>query len=196
MGRGAGRRRGAAARGPTRPRRRPGLRAGRARGTVGWRDRADAERPGTRNRIGIVRRGRAPGPRVPQRRRGASAGDAWHAAGRELRERFSGPDGEVGAQTGHRPVPLDPDPLRTARPPPGELAVAARLPLLTELTAPYRVPTAVIRWFTPPITPGRVDPAWADAAAALTHLRALTAEGVLDWDTDSGTPPPDPDAPA
>ena len=54
-----------------------------------------------------------------------------------------------------------------------------------------RVPADVAGWFTPPIAPGRVDPAWADAVAALTHLRALTTDGVLDWDTDYGAPPRD-----
>jgi hypothetical protein len=162
----------------------------------GWRDRVDVESPGTRHRIGIVRRG-------------AGAGTAGFlsddevlrlalrglAAGRDLRDRFTGHDGEIDAQTGtdrYRWIRIRTE-LRDRRR--ESLAVAARLPLLTDLTAPYRVPTAVTRWFTPPIKPGRVDPAWADAAAALTHLRALTAEGVLDWDTDYGAPPPDPDAP-
>jgi hypothetical protein len=35
-------------------------------------------------------------------------------------------------------------------------------------------------------------PAQPDALAALTHLRALTDGGVLDWDTDYGAPPRDP----
>jgi hypothetical protein len=162
----------------------------------GWRDRADAESPSTRNRIGIVRRGQGTGTagfvRDAEVLRLALRG---LAAGRDLRDRFTGPDGEIGAQTGtdrYRWIRIRSE-LRERRR--ESLAVAARLPLLTDLTAPYRVPTAVTHWFTPPIKPGRVDPAWADAAAALTHLRALTAEGVLDWDTDYGAPPPDPDAP-
>jgi hypothetical protein len=69
------------------------------------------------------------------------------------------------------------------------LAVAARLPLYGDLVATYRVPSDVAAWFTPPVPGGRVDPAWADASAALTHLRALTTDGVLDWDTDYGAPP-------
>ena len=73
------------------------------------------------------------------------------------------------------------------------LVVAARLPLYGDLAATYRVPADVAGWFTPPVPPGRVDPAWADATAALTHLRTLTTDGVLDWDTDYGAPPPDPD---
>jgi hypothetical protein len=167
------------------------------RAPAGWRDRVDAESPGSRNRIGIVRRG-------------AGAGAAWflgddevlrlalrgHHAGRELRERFTGHDGEIGAQTGtdrYRWIRMRSE-LRDRRR--ESLAVAARLPLLTDVAAPYRVPAAVAGWFTPPVTPGRVDPAWADAAAALTHLRALTTNGVLDWDTDYGGAPADPDAPA
>ncbi|HYJ75830.1 MAG TPA: hypothetical protein VEV65_09540 [Kineosporiaceae bacterium] len=162
----------------------------------GWRDRAAAESPGTRNRIAIVRRGA-----------GATGTAGFLAddevlrlalrgceAGRELRWRFTGQDGEIHGQTGtdrYRWIRV-----RTAL---GErrresLTVAARLPLLTDLPGAYRVPAAVTGWFTPAIAPGRVDPAWVDATAALTPLRALTAEGVLDWDTDYGAPPPDPDA--
>jgi hypothetical protein len=163
----------------------------------GWHDRVAAESPGTRNRIGIVRRG-------------AGAGTAGFVddgevlrlalrgshAGRELRERFAGHDGEIDAQTGtdrYRWIRMR-STLRGLRR--ESLAVAARLPVLTDLAAPYRVPVAVAGWFTPPVPPGRVDPAWADAAAGLTHLRALTTNGVLDWDTDYGAPPDDPDAPA
>jgi hypothetical protein len=119
-----------------------------------------------------------------------------HHAGRELRERFTGHDGEVSAQTGtdrYRWIRIRTE-LRERRR--ESLTVAARLPLLSDLPGAYRVPTAVAGWFTPPIPPGRVDPAWADATAALTHLRALTADGVLGWDTDYGAPPTDPDAPS
>ncbi len=174
--------------------------AGFARATLaaasGWRDRMAAELPGTRNRIGIVRRGAGAttGPFMPDDEvlRLALRG---HHAGRELRERFTGHDGEIEAQTGT-------DRYRWARIRVAlrdqrreGLAVAARVPLLSDLSAPYRVPAAVAAWFTPPIAPGRLDPAWADAAAALTHLRTLTDGGVLDWDTDYGAPPADPDEP-
>jgi hypothetical protein len=73
------------------------------------------------------------------------------------------------------------------------LDISARLPLYSDLAASYRVPAALTTWFTPPIAPGTIDPAWPDAAAAVTHLRALSAGGVLDWDTDYGAPPSDPD---
>jgi hypothetical protein len=112
-----------------------------------------------------------------------------HHAGRELRARLTGRDGDVAAQTGtdrYRWVRMRAV-LRDVRE--TSLAVSARLPLYTDLAAGYRVPAAVAAWFTPPVEAGRRDPAWADAAAALTHLRALTDDGVLDWDTDYGAPP-------
>ena len=174
----------------------PASRAPSSPRASGWRDRPTAESPGTRNRIGIIRRERA------RRAAGSSPDDEvlrlalrGHHAGRELRERFTGHDGEIGAQTGtdrYRWIRMRVA-LRDRRR--ESLAVAARLPCSPISPAPYRVPAAVAGWFTPPITPGRVDPAWADAAAALTHLRALTTDGVLDWDTDYGGPPADPTRP-
>jgi hypothetical protein len=166
------------------------------RAPTAWRDRADAESPGMRNRIGIIRRGAGAGTGFMTDDEVLRLALRGHHAGRELRERFTGHDGEIDVQTGtdrYRWIRMRSE-LRDRRR--ESLAVAARLPLLSDLAAPYRVPAAVAGWFTPPVTPGRVDPAWADAAAALTHLRALTTDGVLDWDTDYGAPPSDPDAPA
>jgi len=104
---------------------------------------------------------------------------------------FTGADGDVPGQTGtdrHRWLRMR-TALREQRD--HSVVVAARLPLYGDLAATYRVPGDVAEWFTPPVEAGRVDPAWADAAAALTHLRALTTDGVLDWDTDFGAPPRD-----
>jgi hypothetical protein len=156
----------------------------------GARDRAAAARQGERGRLGIVRRGRGGGvgPFLdgPEVLRLALRG---HHAGHELRAVFTGRDGDVAVQTGmdrHRWIRMR-SALRSHRD--VSLVVAARLPLYSDLAATYRVPADVAEWFTPPVPAGRVDPAWADAAAALTHLRALTTDGVLDWDTDYGTPP-------
>jgi hypothetical protein len=114
-----------------------------------------------------------------------------HHAGRELRAVLTGRDGDIAAQTGtdrYRWLRM-----RTALRAQRELSlvVAARLPIYADVAANYRVPTGVAAWFTPPVPPGRVDPAWADATAALTHLRSLATGGVLDWDTDYGAPPRD-----
>jgi hypothetical protein len=166
------------------------------RAATGWRDRAEAELPGRRGRIGVVRRGRGAGS-------GSFLTDAeilrlalrGHEAGRELRARFTSPDGDVDGQTAtdrYRWVRLR-SALRDYRR--ESLQIAARLPLYSDLAATYRVPAAVRDWFSSPVTLGRVDPAWADAAAALAHLRSLSSGGVLDWDTDDGAPPPDAESP-
>jgi hypothetical protein len=158
----------------------------------GTADRAAAARQGERGRLGVVRRGRGAGvgPFLdgPDVLRLALRG---RHAGRELRAVFTGRDGDVAGQTGadrHRWIRMR-TALREQRD--LSLVVAARLPLYGDLAATYRVPADVAGWFTPPVPPGRVDPAWADAAAALTHLKALTTDGVLDWDTDYGAPPRD-----
>jgi hypothetical protein len=158
----------------------------------GMADRLAAAEPGLRGRLGLVRRGRGRGlgPFLdgPEVLRLALRGDH---AGRELRRVFTGPDGDVTSQTGtdrHRWLRMR-EALRDQRD--RSLVVAARLSLYGDLAATYRVPADVAGWFTPPIPAGRVDPAWADAAAALTHLRGLTTDGVLDWDTDYGAPPRD-----
>jgi hypothetical protein len=157
---------------------------------TGAADRMAAGGQGSRGRLGLVRRGRggSHGPFLdgPEVLRLALRG---HHAGRELRAVFTGPDGDVAGQTGtdrHRWLRMRIT-LREQRH--RSLVVAARLRLYGDLAATYRVPGDVAGWFTPPVQAGRVDPAWADAAAALTHLRALTTEGVLDWDTDYGAPP-------
>jgi hypothetical protein len=166
------------------------------RARSGWRDRAAAEHPGTRGRIGIVRRGLGAGEGIflteDEILRLAVRG---HHAGRELRAQFTSRDGRLASQTGadrYRWVRLR-SALRDYRR--ESLEVAARLPFYAELAASYRIPAALTSWFTSPVTPGRVDPAWVDAAAALTYLRTLSIGGVLDWDTDDGAPPPDMESP-
>lgn len=162
------------------------------RAATGWRDRAEAELPGRRGRIGVVRH-------APRGGAGIFLTDAeivrlalrGHDAGRELRARFTSPDGDVDGQTAtdrYRWVRLR-SALRDYRA--ESLQIAARLPLYVDLAATYRVPAVVREWFSSQVTPGRVDPAWADAAAALTHLRSLSSGGVLDWNTDDGAPPPE-----
>jgi hypothetical protein len=162
----------------------------------GWRDRAEAELPGTRGRIGVVRRGVSAGKGIflteAEILRLALRG---HHAGRELRSRFTSRDGEIAGQTGadrYRWVRLR-SALRIYHQ--QSLEIAARLPFYADLAATYRVPAALTAWFTSSVPPGRVDPAWADAAAALTHLRSLSTGGVLDWNTDEGAPPPDVESP-
>ncbi len=156
-----------------------------------WNDAMQADLPGFRGRVAMVRHGA----------REASAGLfldqpallalalRGHEAGVRLRERFTGPDGDIAGQTQtdrYRWLRLRMA-LREYR---GlSLDIGARLPMYTDLAATYRVPQALTDWFAPPLLPGTVDPAWPDAAATLTHLRALSAGGVLDWDTDYGAPP-------
>ncbi len=112
-----------------------------------------------------------------------------HQAGTALRERFTGPDGELSRQTQtdrYRWIRLRAA-LRELR---GlSVDLGARLPLYSDLATGYRVPAALHAWFDPPLAPGAVDRSWPDAAAAVTHVRALSAGGVLDWDTDDGAPP-------
>ena len=157
----------------------------------GWRDAMQADLPGWRGRVAIVRHTVAEGAAtvfLPQPTILALA-LRGHQAGVRLRERFTGLDGDVQTQTQtdrYRWTRLRMA-LRQYR---GlSLDIAARLPLYSELAARYQIPTALTTWFTPPVRPGTVDPAWPDAAATLTHLRALSAGGVLDWDTDYGAPP-------
>lgn len=158
---------------------------------TGWQDRVQADLPGLRGRVARVRglpAGSGPTLLLGQADvlRLALRG---HHAGAALVERFTGPDGGVAGQTGtdrYRWVRM-----RAALGQYRELSqeIGARLPLYSDLAAAYRVPAALGSWFTPPLPPGSPDPAWHDAAAAITHLRALSAGGVLDWDTGYGAPP-------
>ncbi len=110
-------------------------------------------------------------------------------AGRLLAQRFRGADGHHSGQTQldrYRWARLRRalrDQRRTS------LQIGARMPLYADLASGYRVPEALRGWFTPPPAAGGIDPAWTDAAASLAHLTALSAGGVLDWDTDYGAPP-------
>ncbi len=163
--------------------------------SLGWRDGMRADMPGYRGRVALVRRG--PGEdrhawMLPQPTVLALALRGLHA-GLQLRERFIGPDGDVLGQNQtdrYRWIRLRMA-LREYRA--LSLEIAARLPLYSDLAASYRVPGALSTWFSPPLLPGHIDPAWPEAAATVTHLRALSAGGVLDWDTDYGAPPIDPD---
>jgi hypothetical protein len=167
--------------------------AGAVAGAVtGWREGLRLEAPGLRGRVASVSAPDGVGVFVTQPEvLGLAA--RGHAAGVALRERFTGPDGEVTGQTQtdrHRWVRM-----RTAMREYRQLSlsIGARIPLYTDLALHYRVPAAVTSWFSPPLTPGSADPAWGDAVAAVTHLRSLADGGVLDWDTDWGAPPVDPD---
>ena len=164
---------------------------------TGWGEVVQAQQPGLRGRSASVRLSdieTANGVFLGQAQILQLAMRGYHA-GAELRTRFTGPDGEVDQQTQtdrYRWIRL-----RAALRGYHDLSVsiAARLPLYTDLAGGYRVPAALADWFSPPIEPGALDPSWADAGATLTHLRALSAGGVLDWDTDRGAPPRAPDAP-
>lgn len=160
----------------------------------GWRDRLQTELPGFRGRVATVRRGAQDTGGIfleqPAILRLALRG--YHA-GAGLVERFTGPDGDVPDQTQtdrYRWIRLRLA-LREYRR--ISLEIGARVPLYSDLASEYRVPADLTPWFDPPLTPGALDPAWPDAAAAITHLRALSAGGVLDWDTDDGAPPLHPD---
>jgi hypothetical protein len=114
-------------------------------------------------------------------------------AGTALRQRFTGSDDQVPGQTQtdrYRWIRMRMA-LREYR---GlSLRIGARLPLYRDLASSYHVPEALSGWFHPPLPPAERDPIWADAAAAITTLRALSAGGALDFDTDRGAPPNHPD---
>jgi hypothetical protein len=165
------------------------------RSRSGWQDRGEVSLAAAHGRIAVVRRGLG-GEGVfltdEEILRLALRG---HHAGRKLRNRFTGRDGDVAAQTiadRYRWVRLR-SALREYRR--ESLEIAARLPYYADLAATYRLPGAVTGWFASAAPAGRVDPSWADAAAALSHLRSLSSGGVLDWDTEDGAPPPDAEAP-
>jgi predicted acylesterase/phospholipase RssA len=163
--------------------------------TLGWRDSMQADLPGFRGRVAVIRQAAGEGGAnlfMPQGTILQLALRGYHASV-ALRDRFTGQDGEVAGQTQtdrYRWIRLR-TALREYR---GlSLDIGSRLPLYSDLAANYKVPGPLTGWFTPPIAPGTIDPAWPDAAAAVTHLRALSTGGVLDWDTDYGAPPVDPD---
>jgi predicted acylesterase/phospholipase RssA len=162
---------------------------------LSWRDSAQADMPGFRGRVALLRR------------TGTPAGGAWLLsqdavlalavrglhAGTALRERFTGSDDQVPGQTQtdrYRWIRLRMA-LREYRN--MSLGINARLPLYRDLASSYHVPAALSDWFDPPLPPAERDPAWADAASVVTTLRALSAGGVLDFDADRGAPPNAPD---
>ena len=166
---------------------------GAAIGTAGsWRDGLRAHVPGLRGRLALVHADAGLGIFTPQPELLRLALRGYHA-GVTLRDRFTGPDGEIAGQTQtdrYRWVRMRVA-LREHRR--LSLAIGARIPLYTDLALQYRVPAALSTWFSPPLAPGHTDPAWGDAVAAVTHLKSLADGGVLDWDTDWGAPPGDPD---
>ncbi|HEX2806249.1 MAG TPA: hypothetical protein VHN80_08780, partial [Kineosporiaceae bacterium] len=169
-----------------------GLAAAAIGTTAGWRDALRAQVPGLRGRLAVVHAGTGLGMFTPQPELLRLALRGYHA-GLTLRGRFTGPDGEIGGQSQtdrYRWVRMRAA-LREYRR--LSLSIGSRIPLYTDLALKYRVPAALSSWFTPPLTPGNTDPAWGDAVAAVTHLRSLADGGVLDWDTDWGAPPADPD---
>jgi len=162
---------------------------------LGWRDSAQADLPGFRGRVAMVRRGageRGESFLVSQQTILALAVRGLHA-GKTLRERFSGSDDQVPGQTQtdrYRWIRL----RMALREYKGlSLEIGARLPLYRDLASSYHVPEALTAWFDPPPAPAERDPIWADAGSAVVTLRALSAGGVLDFDVDRGAPPGDPD---
>lgn len=162
---------------------------------LSWRDSAQADLPGFRGRIALLRRTGTPAGGawlLPQDAVLALAVRGLHA-GAALRERFTGSDDQVPGQTQtdrYRWIRLRMA-LREYRN--LSLGINARLPLYRDLASSYHVPAALGGWFDPPLPPAERDPAWADAASAITTLRALSAGGVLDFDADRGAPPNAPD---
>jgi hypothetical protein len=161
--------------------------------SLGWRDSAQADLPGFRGRVALVRRGfgdRGQAFLLPQRTvlalalRGLQAGNA-------LRERYTGSDDFVPGQTQtdrYRWIRL----RMALREYKGlSLEIGARLPLYRDLASSYHVPESLSAWFDPPPPPAERDPIWADAATAVATLRALSAGGVLDFDVEQGAPPGD-----
>jgi predicted acylesterase/phospholipase RssA len=162
---------------------------------LGGRDATQAELPGFRGRLALVRRAAA------ERGRAFLLGDAavlslaldGLAAGTALRERFTGSDDDVPGQTQtdrYRWIRLRMA-LREYRT--MSLDIGARLPLYRDLASVYHVPAALGPWFDPPLPPAERDPVWAEAVTVVTTLRALSTGGVLDFDVDRGAPPVDPD---
>lgn len=164
-------------------------------GGLGWRDSAQADLPGFRGRVALIRRSaaeRGDSFLLPQRTVLALALRGLQA-GITLRDRFTGSDDLVPGQTQtdrYRWIRLRMA-LREYR---GlSVEIGARLPLYRDLASSYHVPEALTPWFDPPLPPAERDPIWADAGSAIVTIRALSAGGVLDFDTDRGAPPGDPD---
>ncbi|MBI4941395.1 MAG: hypothetical protein HY830_11670 [Actinobacteria bacterium] len=162
-----------------------------------WGDASVTDLPGFRGRVAQVSagdRGDGPDP-VPfvRQRTLLSLALRGFAAGEAMRLRFTGSDDGVSGQSQtdrYRWIRLR-TALREYR---GmSLSIGARLPLYSDLAAGYRVPEALAGWFPEGFEAGSRDPSWPEAAATITHLRALSAGGVLDWDAELGAPPVDPD---
>jgi hypothetical protein len=173
----------------------PGLLSTLLESGLGWRDSAQADLPGFRGRVAMIRR--AAGERgdsflLGQRTVLALAVRGLHA-GTTLRDRFTGSDDLVPGQTQtdrYRWVRL----RMALREYKGlSVEIGARLPLYRDLASSYHVPEALTPWFDPPLPPAERDPLWADAGSAIVTMRALSAGGVLDFDADRGAPPGDPD---
>jgi hypothetical protein len=172
-----------------------GLAAAVLDAVLGGRDAMQADLPGFRGRLALVRRAPADRGRGFLLRDAAVLGLALDglAAGTALRERFTGSDDDVPGQTQtdrYRWVRLRMA-LREYRA--MSLDIGARLPLYRDLASVYHVPAALGPWFDPPLPPAERDPVWAEAATVVTTLRAMSTGGVLDFDVDRGAPPVDPD---
>jgi hypothetical protein len=158
---------------------------------TGWRDALQAQSPGFRGRVATVRRGpddRGHAVFLPQRAVLRLAVRGFHA-GQALRERFTGPDGDVEGQTQtdrYRWIRMRMA-LREYRR--MSMSIAARVPLYSDLASTYRVPSDVVGWFSSPVRSGTRDPVGVDAAATITTLRAMSTGGVLDYDAAFGAPP-------
>jgi hypothetical protein len=172
-----------------------GLAAAVLDAALGGRDATQADLPGFRGRLALVRRTAA------ERGRAFLLGDAavlslaldGLAAGTALRDRFTGSDDDVPGQTQtdrYRWIRLRMA-LREYRS--MSLDIGARLPLYRDLASVYHVPAALGSWFDPPLPPAERDPVWAEAVTVVTTLRAMSTGGVLDFDVDRGAPPVDPD---
>jgi predicted acylesterase/phospholipase RssA len=173
----------------------PGLLTALLDSGLGWRDSAQADLPGFRGRVAMIRRNaaeRGDSFMVSQRTVLALALRGLQA-GKTLRDRFTGSDDLVPGQTQtdrYRWIRLRMA-LREYR---GlSVEMGARLPLYRDLASSYHVPEALTPWFDPPLAPAERDPIWADAGSAIVTIRALSAGGVLDFDADRGAPPGDPD---
>jgi predicted acylesterase/phospholipase RssA len=169
--------------------------AGALLGTaLGWRDRLQADVPGFRGRIAQIRQSGDAGRAnlfLPQDQLLQLAMRGLHA-GAVLHDRFTGPDDEVTGQTQtdrYRWIRLR---MALREYHAMSMDIAARLPLYSDLANTYEIPVSLAPWTHTEQKPGMRDPSLTDAGTVITTLRAMSAGGVLDFDTDDGAPPIEP----